>query len=214
MGESTHMSVWIEWYLTSLLVQSLIFVTSILAVVLSILKTYKEELAWGPSATLAYSTVNAVILVIFAGDYVVNVYHAKKKRRFITGWVGLNNLLAILSVVLNLVPNEDVFLIVLHLNRRSLLRLIAWEVLGYPTDALTRELIAGVSGLLCFVLLCSSLVLSLERNVAGSFVISSEFVAQGFEWHTAVYFVIVTISTVGYGDISPSSDLAQISIGK
>ena len=36
---------------------------------------------------------------------------------------------------------------------------------------------------------------------------------QDFTFDTSLYFVLITITTVGYGDVVPSSTLSRISVG-
>ena len=203
---------WLAVYFTSFAIQSCLFIASIVALVLSVIKTYDGEgFSLSGTSGAVYRVMNGLVLLIFFLDYCVNVYASAHKLRFLFSWIGLNNAFSLLSVSLNLASDPNLFFIILHLNRVSFGRLALLAIFGRrDSKGVSREITTGLVGLVNFLLISSSLVLIVERKLPGSF--NSVFHSTAFEWHTALYFVIVTVTTVGFGDVSPSSDVAQIMV--
>jgi voltage-gated potassium channel len=55
-----------------------------------------------------------------------------------------------------------------------------------------------------------SLVLLFGYAIIGTYVLGSDFSPPITTWTNALYFVVVTLSTVGYGDITPKTDDAKL----
>lgn len=52
-------------------------------------------------------------------------------------------------------------------------------------------------------------LVALSYGILGTYALRDEFSKPDMEWHDAVYFTIVTYTTLGYGDITPVGDRAK-----
>ena len=146
------------------------------------------------------------ITVLFTVEYVLRIYVSLQPARYIRSFFGIVDLLAILPTYLDLFFPGVHYLALLRVLR--VLRIFrVLKLVKYVGEAnfLLRALRSGARKIAVFVFGVLMLVL-----VLGSLMYLIEGPANGFtSIPKGVYWAIVTLTTVGYGDISPQTPLGQ-----
>ena len=178
-----------------------IILLSIAVVMLDSVEAISEE--WGPE--LAF--LEWIFTILFTAEYALRLYSARNVRVYATSFFGIVDLLAILPTFLGLIFPPGRFLLTIRVLRLlrvfRVLKLVRF--LG-AEDILYTALRAGRRKILVFMLAVSTIVI-----IAGSLMYVIEGGSAGFtSIPRGVYWAIVTVTTVGYGDITPSTTLGQI----
>lgn len=144
--------------------------------------------------------------VVFTFDYVGRVLSARRTSHYLLSYYGLIDLISILPSYLSLMfPGAQYLLVIRALRFLQLFRV--FKLTRYLTEAsfLGEALQASRAKITVFMLTVVSLVL-----VFGTLMYLIEGPKNGFtSIPTSVYWAVVTISTVGYGDISPKTPLGK-----
>ena len=144
--------------------------------------------------------------VLFTVEYLLRIYAARKRLRYVTSFYGVVDLLAVLPSYLSLVIAGSQYLIVI----RSLRLLRVFRVLKLArylgeANTLARALRASRVKIIVFLWTVLTLVI-----IIGSVMYLVEGAESGFtNIPISVYWAIVTLTTVGYGDIAPRTPLGQ-----
>ncbi|GAB2198729.1 ion transporter [Sessilibacter sp. MAH4] len=145
--------------------------------------------------------------ILFTVEYILRLYCSPNRWRYMTSFYGIIDLLAILPSYLGLFLANTNYLIVIRLLR--VLRIFrVLKLIRYLQEAnlLLRAIIASRRKILVFF--GTVLILAI---VFGSLMFVVEGPENGFtSIPTSVYWTIVTITTVGYGDITPQTSLGQV----
>jgi voltage-gated potassium channel len=147
-----------------------------------------------------------IITVFFTLEYILRIYTTNTPRKYIFSFFGIIDLIAILPMYLSFfVVGSRVFSII-----RALRLLRLFKILNHPKFTgqslhLLKALNASrgkITVFLYFVLISTILIGSIMYVVEGE--------ENGFtSIPTSIYWTIVTLTTVGYGDISPATPLGQ-----
>ncbi len=147
------------------------------------------------------------VTILFTLEYILRLYSALKWSRYIFSFFGVVDLLAILPTYVSLIlPGSHQHLLAIRVFR--MLRVFRVFGLGAFMKE-TRYLLAAIrlSGrrILVFLLAVFTIVVTM-----GSVMYVVESPGAGFtSIPRSVYWAIVTLTTVGYGDISPQTSLGQ-----
>jgi len=175
-------------------------VASVVAVVLESVPSIR--VAYGPALRAA----EWAFTLAFTVEYVLRLVTAGRARRYPFSFFGIIDLLAILPAYLALLLGTTPYLAVLRALR--LLRVFrVLKLARYLGEArvLAQALAASRAKITVFLTFVLTVVL-----VVGAFMYVIEGPERGFESiPTGVYWAIVTLTTVGYGDISPQTTLGR-----
>lgn len=142
----------------------------------------------------------------FTAEYVLRVWCVEDRRRYVTSFYGIVDLLSILPTYLGIIAPETRHLIAIRLLR--VLRIFrVLKLLRYLREAnmLGRSLYASRRKIAVFLFSVMVLV-----TVFGSLMFVIEGPENGFtSIPRSIYWAIVSITTVGYGDITPHTPLGQ-----
>tara|TARA_B100000809_G_scaffold45805_1_gene40205 strand:- start:1022 stop:1828 length:807 start_codon:yes stop_codon:yes gene_type:complete len=145
--------------------------------------------------------------VIFTLEYGARLYSARNPWKYMCSFYGLVDLLSILPTYLALlVPGANHLLIIRLLRVLRIFRIL--KLVRYLSEAniLGRAMVQSRRKILIFF--STVLVLS---TIFGSLMYAIEGPANGFSSiPKSIYWTIVTITTVGYGDITPQTPLGQV----
>ena len=144
--------------------------------------------------------------LLFTVEYFLRIYVARKPLRYIRSFYGIVDLLAIIPTYLSLLVVGSQYLTVVRALRLlrvfRVLKLIRF--LG-EASTLTRALQASREKITVFIVTVLTLVV-----IVGSVMFLVEGPTNGFtSIPISIYWAIVTLTTVGYGDISPQTPLGQ-----
>jgi len=143
----------------------------------------------------------------FTVEYIARLSCVRHPMRYATSFYGIVDLLAILPVYLVLLFPEMQALIAVRVLR--LLRVFrVFKLVEYVSEyqSLGRALVASRRKILVFLSAVLSIVV-----VMGTVMYVVEGPANGFtSIPTSVYWAITTMTTVGFGDITPKTDLGRL----
>jgi voltage-gated potassium channel len=144
---------------------------------------------------------------IFSFDWILNFFIADHKLLFISSFFSMVDVLTVLPIyftygksapLLNELVNLDdyvLYLMFFFSTTRILRGLRLHRKLMYVSDAVSRCLFDITLTLTVMILFNSAVMQYLDVT------------EQPLQFHDWMYFIIVTISTVGFGDISPKTTL-------
>jgi voltage-gated potassium channel len=148
-----------------------------------------------------------VLTIAFTIEYAMRIYVSPKPWGYIRSFYGIVDLLSILPSYLGLIYANIGYLLIIRLLR--VLRVFrVLRLMRYISEAnvLARSLLRSRRKI--FVFFSFVLILSV---IFGSLMFVVEGAENGFtSIPRSVYWTIVTITTVGYGDITPHTALGQM----
>lgn len=181
-----------------------VLILAILASVIAVMLMSVRELraAHGPALVAA----EWFFTIAFTVEYAARLWTVKSPLRYALSFFGLVDLLAILPTYLSLlVPGTEYFLVVRMLRVLRVFRVL--KLVAYLEEARTimQALRASSAKIQVFLLAVVILVV-----IFGALMYLIEGEAGGFtSIPRSVYWAVVTLSTVGYGDISPKTPMGQ-----
>ena len=143
---------------------------------------------------------------LFTIEYLLRLYSAREARRYATSFFGVVDLLAILPSYLSLIiPHSHYLLTIRVLRVLRVFRILKLARFVGEAGTLRRALKASRYKISVFLTTVVAIVV-----IAGSVMYLIESPEAGFTSIPAsIYWAIVTLTTVGYGDISPQTPLGQ-----
>lgn len=145
--------------------------------------------------------------VLFTVEYLLRLLSVRQPARYARSFFGIVDLLAVLPTYLSvLLPGAQTLLVVRALRLLRVFRILKLgEFLG-EARMLSLALKASVRKILVFLAVVLVLVL-----IIGSLMYLVETPESGFtSIPQSIYWAIVTLTTVGYGDIAPQTVLGRI----
>ncbi|GAB4244210.1 MAG: ion transporter [Ekhidna sp.] len=175
-------------------------VLSVVAVMLESVNEIKAEFAQ------FFFTLEWTLTILFTIEYVLRLSISAQPKKYAFSFLGIIDLLALLPSYLTLVISGGSYLVVIRSIR--LLRVFRILKLGrYLREAsvLGNALLASRHKILVFLGAVCTLVL-----ISGTLMYMIEGADSGFtSIPRSIYWAIVTVTTVGYGDIAPQTVLGQ-----
>ncbi len=144
--------------------------------------------------------------ILFTVEYIFRLISLRKPLRYVFSFFGIVDFLAIAPTYLSLlIPGVQYLLTIRILRLLRIFRILKLTEYVSEAQLLTKALRASARKIGVFILAVLSLV-----TVIGSVMYVIEGEANGFkDIPTSVYWAIVTLTTVGYGDISPQTAMGK-----
>ena len=151
-------------------------------------------------------TIEWVITILFTVEYIFRLICVGKPLRYARSFYGIIDLIAILPTYLALViPNANGLLVIRVLRVLRIFRVLKLTEYIGESRLLWKALRNSTRKIIVFLLTVLTLV-----TVLGSVMYLIEGGRGGFSSiPQSVYWAIVTLTTVGYGDIAPQSPAGQ-----
>lgn len=170
---------------------------SVLVVILSTLSSASEE----PYRTI-FLTVEWIFTILFTAEYITRLVVTRRPLRYATSFFGIIDLLAILPAFIGIIiPGGEHLLVVRTMRLLRIFRV--FKLARYLSEAaalkhafyISRHKIAVfITTVMIVVLISSALMHVVESNYG-----NPEFESLP----SSIYWAIITMTTVGYGDIVP-----------
>jgi voltage-gated potassium channel len=144
--------------------------------------------------------------ILFSVEYAARLYCVKHPRRYAGSFFGVIDLLAIVPTYIGLVfPGAHVLIDVRILRLLRMFRILKLTSYVHEYGLLGRALMASRRKILIFLSVVMMVVFLL-----GTVMYAVEGPEHGFtSIPTAVYWAISTVTTVGFGDLTPKTDLGR-----
>jgi voltage-gated potassium channel len=144
--------------------------------------------------------------ILFTIEYILRLLSVERPSRYATSFFGFVDSLAILPTYLSLfIPGSQYLFTVRVLRLLRVFRVLKLTEYLYEASIITQALQASRRKISVFLLAVVTLVV-----VVGSLMYIIEGDENGFsDIPTSIYWAIVTLTTVGYGDISPQTPLGK-----
>jgi voltage-gated potassium channel len=182
-------------------IEGSLFLLNFVALFLFVLDTYNFPGFWGEFVWLS----EVVVVSVFAVEYLVRMWIAEKKVKHFFNVYSIIDLLSIAPILVNFV-NLAFFRIFRILRLIRLVRILRFQRMFQGKDTILGKFTESQ-------LIVTRIVLTVFTII---------FVSSGLIWaveskinpeygtiFSAIYFSVVTLSTVGFGDITPLSPLGQ-----
>ncbi len=150
--------------------------------------------------------VEIIITVFFTAEYVLRIMTLRNKKLYIFSFFGIIDFLAILPFYLSLFfPITKYFLILRMLRMLRVFRI--FNLLDFMNDGKFIVTALKNSSRKIYIFLMFLMIFSV---IVGSMMFMVEGHREGFESiPQSVYWAVVTVTTVGYGDVSPGTPLGK-----
>lgn len=144
--------------------------------------------------------------ILFSIEYILRLFSVRKPWRYALSFYGVIDLLSILPTYISLFfPGVQYLLTVRILRLLRIFRILKLSEYISEAQVLRTALKASSRKIGVFLLTVLTLV-----TVIGSLIYVIEGEENGFtDIPTSIYWAIVTMTTVGYGDLSPKTGLGQ-----
>jgi voltage-gated potassium channel len=183
-------------------------ITVIALILLSVVAVVLESVRWireifGPELYAA----EWVFTVLFTIEYLLRLIAVKRPLRYVFSFYGIVDLLAILPTYLSLfLPGTQYLLAIRILRLLRIFRILKLTSYISESRIILTALHASKKKILVFLVAILTIV-----TVVGSLMYVVEGEEHGFtDIPTSIYWAIVTLTTVGYGDLSPKTGLGKL----
>ena len=147
-----------------------------------------------------------IFTILFTIEYVLRLYSVRRPLAYGTSFFGVVDLLAIMPSYLSIIfPGTHYLLVIRVLRVLRIFRVLKLAQYVGEIQVLSRALLASRRKITVFLFTVLTLVI-----IFGSLMYLIEKPEHGFtSIPRSIYWAVVTLTTVGYGDISPKTELGQ-----
>ena len=181
----------------------------IFAILLSLIVSFVKSVdTLLPGIKDGLTIAQELFTVVFTLEYIARVYCSPRKRDYMLSFFGIVDLLAILPSYLGVFFPSLGYMIILRVFRFlrifRVFKLFTFINEGYLLLASIRKSLNKILVYFFFVLILVTIIGTLMFMVESG--VNPNFSSIG----TSIYWAIVTMTTVGYGDITPVTGVGKV----
>ncbi|MDZ7660411.1 ion transporter [Fodinibius sp.] len=180
----------------------------ILSIVISVLVVMLDSVS---SYHAAYGhwfySIEWFFTILFTFEYVLRIITVERAKGYIISFYGIVDLLSFLpTYFILLIPGSQFFLVIRILRILRIFRVLKFTKYIIQADQLREALASSRQKIIIFMYTVVTITV-----IVGSLMYVIEGAENGFtSIPKGIYWAIVTLTTVGYGDISPQTNLGQM----
>ena len=182
-------------------------VVLIITIVLSIITVLLDSVVeYNQQYGRIFSIAEWTFTIMFTVEYLLRIFSIRRAFSYIFSFFGIIDLLAILPTYLSLLmPGTEVFVVIRVLRVLRIFRVLKLVQFMGEADLLMKAMIASRRKIFIWLFFVMNIVI-----VLGSVIYLVEGGKAGFDSiPRSIYWAIVTLTTVGYGDVVPQTSLGQ-----
>ena len=147
-----------------------------------------------------------IITLLFSIEYLLRIYAVRKPVSYIFSFYGIIDLMAILpGLIVFIFPGAQSMLVIRAVRLLRVFRILKFSRYTSAGRLLMKALYRSREKILIFISVVITLVV-----IFGSIMYLIEGEKNGFtSIPVSIYWAVVTLTTVGYGDIAPATGLGQ-----
>lgn len=178
----------------------LMILASVAAVLLESVRSIREEYG------VFLDAIEWAFTFLFSLEYILRIVSVKRPVLYALSFYGIIDILAVLPSYLSLFfPGTQYLLIIRILRLLRIFRILKLSEYTTAGSTITTALKASRKKIMVFL---TAVILIVTVVGAVMYVVEGE--ANGFtDIPTSIYWAIVTMTTVGYGDLSPQTPLGK-----
>ena len=182
-------------------------VVLIITIVLSIITVLLDSVVeYNQRYETLFNNAEWIFTILFTIEYLLRIYCIRLPTSYIFSFFGIIDFLALIPTYLSMIlPGAEVLTVIRVLRVLRVFRVLKLVQFMGEADLLMKAMLASRRKIFVFLFSVMNIVI-----ILGSVMYLIEGEAAGFtSIPRSIYWAIVTITTVGYGDISPQTELGQ-----
>jgi len=187
----------------------MIYIVIVLAIIVSVFATIFSTIAVFEPYQAEWDYIEGVVTILFSVEYLVRVLVVRNKAQYVTRLMNIFDLLAITPWYYKLIVGGNSSLggvmRALRLSRIAKIRQIANPYTNILMESLSQTISGTGSSLGIFLFICSVVTGTIVYEVE-----KTDNFEQFYNIPISMWFSVVTLTTVGYGDMSPVTTLGYV----
>jgi voltage-gated potassium channel len=177
-----------------------LIIASVLCIMLDSVPSYGKNFA------KLFKILEWIFTIFFTLEYLTRIYISKNRLKYIKSFFGIVDLVSFLPTYLSIfIVNSHYLLVIRTLRLLRIFRILKLVQYLNQAEILIVALKNSRNKIIVFLFTVTNLVI-----IIGSLMYVIEGEPNGFtSIPKSIYWAVVTLTTVGYGDISPKTPLGQ-----
>jgi voltage-gated potassium channel len=178
-----------------------LIVSSVTVVILESVQTLRQKFAE------YFFIAEWTFTILFTLEYLARLYAVKNKRKYVFSFFGVVDLLSVLPSYLALfIAGAQSLMVIRSIRLLRIFRILKLTQFVGEAQNLKKALASSRHKIIVFLFTVLTTVI-----IMGTIMFLVEGPENGFSSiPTSIYWSIVTMTTVGFGDITPKTDLGQM----